>query len=176
MKTHRTTALIGKAALHLACFHLARLGHDFTITRENSKTGDLWVNFGAGIEVVEVKGMTKSAWHLRADQISRVSRVIFVMVDDGACWMVHAPAVIDYLGDKPQRNLTIKQAAALGGVAMHKQVGRVAPVRPRPATAASGKSGRVVRRRLADGTEKVYRYGPYERPIYNDQQHDKATA
>ena len=172
MKNTRTTSLVGKAALHLACFHLARLGHDFTITRENSKTGDLWVDFGSGIEVVEVKGMTAGAWQLRADQIARVSRFIFVAVDEGCCWMVPVAPVADRLKGKTTTAITIRQVEGLNGECLHKRVGRVVPFWPteKPKYDPNGKGNRIVRKRLADGTVKEYRYGPHSaklQPFYN---------
>jgi hypothetical protein len=173
MSNARTTALVGKAALHLACFHLARLGHDFTITREHSNAGDLWVNFGSGIEVVEVKGMTAGTWHLRAAQLEACARVIFVMVDDGACWIAAAADVREAMRGRAQAGMTAKALEGVPAVALHKQVGRVVPLRPKARPYQAGQKGaRTVKKTLADGTVKVYRYGPYEPPIYNFQQQD----
>jgi hypothetical protein len=174
---NRTSALVGKAALHLACFHLARLGYDFTITRENSKTGDLWVDFGERLEVVEVKGMTAGAWQLKADQLARTDRFVFVDVDDGASWLVACADIAAHMGGKIRSSLTVRQISKMPSVALHTRLGRVVP---RPVVSKSEpydpakKGSRTVTKRLADGTVKVYKYGPYR--SRRDNQSTTATG
>ncbi len=165
-----STSLIGKAGIGLAMFHLARLGYDFTVTTMNSQDGDLWVRFEGGLEMVEVKSTTTSCFHLRADQLARVIRVVFVVVNDGCCWCLPVEPVKAFVAERGGKhaNMTPKQVADLGAEAWHKLFPRLAPApkltgphrTPGPVTPGA-KGNRVVIRKLADGTIKRYEYAPY---------------
>jgi hypothetical protein len=154
--------LIGKAGVGLACFHLARRGHDFVLTTDNSLDGDLWVNFDGGMERVEVKATTRLGWNLRAKQLARVSRVIFADIQDGECWLASAVDVLRTMRGRAEGVITRKQVEALGAAAWHKDTYRLVPRNPkaiRGAPSANAKP-RKVKKVLADGTTKIYFYPP----------------
>lgn len=167
MRQKLSTNLIGKAGVGLATYHLARLGFDFTVTTMNSLDGDLWVRFEGGLEMVEVKSSLAAAWHLRAEQLDRVSRVVFVLVDDACCWCLPVAPLRAFVAERGGKHavITQKQLAKLRPEEWHKATPRPAPLVVRARKAArmvpGAKGNRVVIRTLADGTVKRYEYAPY---------------
>jgi len=120
------------------------------------------VNFGESLERVEVTTTINHAWHLREGQLSRVSRVILVLVDDGCCWMIEARHLRDFIGEMRSKSasITVRQLTSLNPAAWHKEVPRLClPVPPKTQKAIKGQPGnRVLVKRLADGTTKRYEY------------------
>jgi hypothetical protein len=152
--------LTGRAGVGLAMFHLGRLGYEFVATSEGSHAGDLWVDFGDGPEAVEVKASTTGAWHLRRPQLMRVRRVVFVNVADGTAWLADVAAVLAVWETTKQRGrnactMTEKQLCSGNVIAWHRQVPRVVPKPSRP---AKQRYAKTVKRKLADGTIRVYQY------------------
>jgi hypothetical protein len=155
------SSLIGRGGLGLAMFHLARLGYEFVPTIGHSAEGDLWVRFGEALESVEVKTTRTGTWSIRAAQLARVSKVIFVDMEDGCCWIAGSAEVRRNAGPTQTIAVTPPQLDRMGATAWHKAIPKVCP-NPQVMKAIPGAKGnRVVRNRLADGTVKVYEYPPH---------------
>ena len=168
--------LVGKGGVGLAMFHLARLGFEFVATTGHSANGDLWVRFGDAPEAVEVKTTRGGSWNLRPDQLSRVSRVVFVDMDDGSCWMAHAKDIATFCSTRKSMCFHWRHMDAIKAEAWHKAMPKVCPPKRAKATPVTpGALGnRRVRKTLADGTVRVYEYASLQRA--NKTQTDHASS
>jgi hypothetical protein len=155
------THLIGKAAVALLSFHLARRGIDFAVTTDSSSVGDIWADFGSGVVAIEVKGSAKNAWYVRADQSARIDHWAFVGIADTRCWLVAGEQVresIGGVGASKDKIITLRDVEAMDGIPLH--AGLPVLLTPRKAGLAVRPGGiRKVRRRLATGEVKEYTYG-----------------
>lgn len=160
--------LVGKGGVGLAMFHLARLGFEFVPTTGHSAHGDLWVRFEDAPEAVEVKTTRGGSWNLRPDQLARVSRVIFVDMDDGCCWMALASNIAAFCSTRKSMHLHWRHMAAIAAEAWHKAIPKVCPPKDQklaPVTIGA-KGNRRVKKTLADGTVRVYEYASIQK-TYN---------
>lgn len=163
MAGRQTTNLIGKGGVGLVMFHMARLNHEFTPTTESSNHGDLWVEFDGKKESVEVKTSNLGYWTVRFPQAKIVDRFVFVNLASAGVWMISSEKLLSSLNQcdvesGKQVRITTNFIEKVADSALH----RIAPPplalpkRKRP-THITGK-WTVVRKRLASGEEKVYRY------------------
>lgn len=149
--------LIGKAAVSLLSFHLARRGIDFAPTTDSSSSGDIWADMGGGVVAIEVKGSVKGAWHVRAFQTDRIAHWVFVGISDARCWLVEGDKVRASLGGKTTKVITLREIETMGGTPLH--VGAPPVLAPRiPNMTIKARAARRVRKRLASGEVKEYVY------------------
>jgi hypothetical protein len=165
----RTKELIGRAGVHLAMFHLCRLGHECAETIHLSARGDLWVDFGDGPEAVEVKAASGSIWTIKLSQLRRVKRLMLVHVDDGQCWMFNAAEVLSCLEEKvpdgsDTRAVSLAKLNKCSKEVLHRKTPPVCQAAPRkdnpkPRFKRDGTPAmkRVVRK-LVNGETKIYEY------------------
>ena len=161
--------LIGKAAISLTTFHLARRGYDCIATTDNSSAGDLWVKVGAGVIPIEVKGSLQNQWSVRPSQMTNSQYIAFVGVGDGRCWLLPATSVMSFIiANRPRVRhveiLTLRTVEGLNGCALHADFRAIYPIKRIPLDVEyfSRSTGRrVVRKTLADGTLKEYVYPSY---------------
>lgn len=167
METAQTTITpkhIGRAGLSLVCFHLARMGYEFTTTTDNSVAGDIWADLGNGPEVMEVKATLRPAWTLRRCQAARTKWYVLVNVADGDTWLVAAASVASLWQNTKKDALTLmgRDMPELAQMALHRQAPRLFPesAPPKPRKRRELVSGRIrrVKKRLANGEVKIYEY------------------
>lgn len=116
--------LIGKAAVCLLSFHLARRGIDFAVTTDSASCGDLWADFGDGVVAIEVKSSTNTRWHIRHTQAEHKGFWAFVCISDTRCWLVDAGAVNAAFnrhgtGEYKSTIVTLAQVEGMGGIPLH---------------------------------------------------------
>jgi hypothetical protein len=155
--------LIGKAAVCLLSFHLARRGIDFAITTDSASCGDMWADLGEGVVAIEVKSSTDTRWHVRPTQAKHKGLWAFVCISDTRCWLVRDDAVEAAFnrygtGDYKTTILTLSQVEAMGGIPLH--TGLPVLLAPRKsAWSVKPRAPRKVTRTLASGEVKEYVYG-----------------
>ena len=86
---HRQKQIIGKGGVALVCYHLARCGHDFILTTENSASGDIWADVKGTRVAVEVKtSMKRAAWRIGLKQVKAVDFCVFVALLSASCFVL----------------------------------------------------------------------------------------
>jgi hypothetical protein len=158
-KTNAAAHLLGKAGVGLVMFHFGRLGHEFTLTNEGSLAGDIWVDFGAGPEAVEVKSTWQQKWALRRKQAERVKWFALVNLSDGDCWLIRSADILaGWENVAAPLTVTGKRIIEMGARGLH----HAAPVLSAAAKGAAPRTRRGgirrVKKRLADGSIKIYEY------------------
>lgn len=163
MESTQTTQLIGKGGVGLVMFHLARMNHEFVATTDRSDVGDLWVRLDGRLQALEVKSSRTDAWTVRYDQAARVDWFAFVNISTAGAWLVRKDRVLEECRGKRQASpiscrlsgLSIARSAEM---ALHTMAPAVVP--PPKANRPDHVTGKwtIVRKRLASGVEKVYRY------------------
>lgn len=116
--------LIGKAAVCLVSFHLARRGIDFAVTTDSASCGDLWADFGDGVVSIEVKSSAKTSWSVRHTQAEHRGLWAFVCISDTRCWLVPSDAVNaafprSATGQYKDTIVTLSQVEGMGGIPLH---------------------------------------------------------
>lgn len=166
--------LIGKGGVGLVMFHLARRGMEFMPTSGNSHMGDLWVKMPEGLKIFEVKTSTGSAWNVKISQAERVDYFAFVTLNEGEVWIAEKPDVVSkstrQIGNHDRAIITRNSVEAIGH-AWHKSMPPVIPSphvrRVLPKAVPGAKGNRIVKKRLSDGTVKVYEYPPRRKLGHN---------
>jgi hypothetical protein len=165
-----TPRMVEKAGLGLVIWNLARRGIECLPTTENSSQGDLWAKLLDGQMIrIEVKAMTSTGWHIRRGQALRADCFVFVSIHDARCWVLSQEQVALAIAEGSDRGeCVVITKAKMPASAADSWSGLSAsqPKQPR-----SYRSARVVRKVLADGTTKTYRY-----PAYNQSQPTNARA
>lgn len=164
MKTKQTTHLIGKGGVGLVMFHLARLNHEFMPTSDSSHCGDLWAEFDGKREAIEVKTSTNGFWTVRLNQADRVEKFAFVNLKSAGCWLISKDRILAEHRESTQREsgffrVNTRIVETIADTALHRSAPSPVLALPKPKRPAhiTGK-WTVVRKRLASGEEKVYRY------------------
>lgn len=116
--------LIGKAAVCLVSFHLARRGVDFAVTTDSASCGDLWADFGDGVVSIEIKSSVATKWNIRHTQATHKGLWAFVCITDTRCWLVNADTVHDAVkryrtGDYRNTVVTLNQVESMNGIPLH---------------------------------------------------------
>jgi hypothetical protein len=171
MKTiaKRPNNLIGKGGVGLVMFYLARQGIEFVLTSDRSDQGDMWIDGPGGVLKAEIKTSTKEAWPVRIEQARRVDVFFFVHLLRGECWVLSSECVRSAIRAETRSSdtvtLTIKQIKQfsegdMSPLVLHPSGGRYrAEVRARAVQLnPESVSTRTVRRKLASGEMKEYRY------------------
>jgi hypothetical protein len=141
-------------------YHLGRLGYDFVATTDDSAAGDLWVNFGSGPVIVEVKSANVHAWSVRRQQLAKPAFFVFVSIPDGCCWLVPGDAVRTAAGGtSPIPRFTERQIDGLATRRLHSEIAAFRRQTARDEYVPGAKGWRVVRWKLKNGEvrEKAYR-------------------
>jgi hypothetical protein len=154
---HISNRLIGKAGVGLACFHLGRMGREFTLTNDNSGHGDIWADFGDGPKIVEVKSTTRPVWAITRSQWARVNWYVFVNVIDADCWLLPASSFTARFSATDSGSIMVlgREMGDFGATPLHRSTPNlyVPVVKPY-------RSGGVrrVKKKLASGEIKIYEY------------------
>jgi hypothetical protein len=164
----RTSQLTGRGGVCLVMYHLARLGLDFVETTYNSNNGDLWIRTPSGKVIkAEVKTCSGPSWPLKRKQMGSVDVYFFVQIRDASVWVVSSREMKTILGSAISGG-----DADIGAVVVKKMppgsrdawsvLGEFPNGSPRvfkrPIKPSKPGSERVVRRTLATGEIKEYRY------------------
>lgn len=154
-------------------FHLARSGYDWVETERNSPYGDLWLQIGKRKFGLEVKTSKKAGtWRVPLHQIARVDFYCFVQLHNARCYVLPSAEVaklalatenkiegtVAVLSDK---DIPPDADGAWSILASKKPKEVKAPKKP-----TVYKWPRTVKKQLADGTVKEYKYPktPVEHP------------
>lgn len=158
--------LIGKAGVGLAIFHFARLGFEANVTDFNSSSCDLWVRFPHGIEMVEIKTSIKDLWSLRGCQASIAQWFFFASLKSGAAWLLSGAKVKAMYDEKGKPFvIPLHQMERIADLCFHRD-GPAMVLTPEVAerihqyrtTPRQDRAPKTVRKKLADGTIKLYKY------------------
>lgn len=172
-RTKIPSALVGRGGVALVMYHLARLGIEFTQTAKDSNEADLWVKLPSGpIVTVEVKTASIGmGWPVKSAQLVRSEVYVFVDLRGACVWIMRTPDLRKVIAGTKQRatngvySLTLKMMPPETENAwqVFSQIdgwARVSVVK-RPKRPSRRKTDRIIRKTLADGTIKEYRYPPY---------------
>lgn len=165
-----TNRLTERGGVALVCFHLARLGYEYAVTEPACPLGDVWAHIDGRKVSIEVKTTRKSAvWFVRRSQLPSVDFYVFVRLDWGHCYVLTAAEakevvatskdIHDGIACLKDTDLSTDSFKGWGCLSKHPRL-RDKNDRPRPFR-KPGKTERVVRRTMKDGTEREYRYPPY---------------
>ena len=140
-------------------FHLSRRGHDCVLTTDSCGSGDIWMEAGGALRRIEVKGAARPVWAVRSVQFDTVELFAFANVADGTCWIVSTASLREYSKIhklKPRSCITLSQVEGLGGIRLDQGFRTFS----QPKVVARYGSRRVMRKKMPDGTHKVYTYPP----------------
>lgn len=165
--------LTGRGGIGLVTFHLSRQKIDFAVTPDNSRYGDVWIatpdNRKYGIEVKTCRRDAK--WQIKTSQITKVDFYVLVSMDDARCFVLTAaeidaliPQALRMYGDVyllHRRLLSVSSQNAWGKLTgappMAPDV-RPVLIRHRAKTFFGGLKPKTVRKTLANGTVRIYKY------------------
>lgn len=143
----------------LVIWNLARRGIECQATTQNSNSGDIWAKLPGGRTVaIEVKGTGKAGWHIREAQARRVDWFALVSIHDARCWVLTRAEMLDCPHHELGPGVWVvsrSHVPTVGADAWDRLTKA-----PAPKPKAIYRTQRLVRRTLADGTIKEYRYGP----------------
>jgi hypothetical protein len=155
MKHGLTRDAIGRAGAALAEFHFLRLGYECVKTPHYSASGDFWVEMDGAPKRVEVKTSMNRNWVIRRKQIEAVDFCLFIALTEACAWLVSKEAILAKLEGRDAMSVTDRVADLESERRFHheRSFGSVIYTKRKDVRK------RIVRRRLASGEVKEYRYG-----------------
>lgn len=165
-KPPTTNRLVEKAAIGLCVWQLSRRGFETVLTTTNSHEGDIWVSApDRRMFRVEVKGSTSTLWNIRRAQCRTADFFLLVSIHTARVYVLSRDEIIGNLplhysrGDEvysvTSKRLPTSSLDDWG--AFGPTAASFSAMRTDEPLLGDGRT-RTVKKRLADGTIKVYRY------------------